>query len=104
MILFSYKTVKDFSEKYPDSTDALNTWYTILEKADLSNFNELRTIFNSADGVGNDLYVFNIKGNHYRLVARIHFNVRTIYIKFVGTHKQYDKLDIVDYEIDTTKI
>lgn len=94
MIIFSYKTIKDFIDKHPDSSDALNNWYTVLSKADFPNFNELRMMFNSVDAVGNDLYIFNIKGNHYRLVARIHFNVRTIYIKFIGTHNQYDKLDI----------
>lgn len=65
-----------------------------MSRGDFANFNELRLMFNSVDAVGNDLYVFNIKGNQYRLITRIHFNVRTVYIKFVGTHKQYDKLDI----------
>jgi len=50
-------------------------------------------MFSSAEGVGNDRYVFDIKGNKYRIIAMIHFNVRTVYIRFVGTHKQYDKVD-----------
>lgn len=54
----------------------------------------MRKTFGSADAVGNDLYVFNIKGNHYRLIARIIFKVRTVYIKFIGTHAEYDKVDI----------
>ncbi|MCE7040155.1 type II toxin-antitoxin system HigB family toxin [Dyadobacter sp. CY312] len=94
MIIFSYKTIRDFCDIYAETSDALNNWYTIVSKANFSNFNDLRLMFNSVDAVGNDLYVFNIKGNHYRLIARIHFNVRTVYIKFVGTHKQYDKLDL----------
>jgi len=63
-------------------------------KADFANFNELREMFGSADSVGRDLYVFNIRGNHYRLIVRIIFRVRTVYIKFVGTHKEYDKIDL----------
>ena len=50
-------------------------------------------MFNSADSVGNDRYVFNIKGNKYRLVAMIFFDKRTIFIRFIGTHSQYDDID-----------
>ncbi len=53
-------------------------------------------MFGSADYVGNGLYVFNIRGGNYRLIVRIIFRVRTIYIKFVGTHKQYDKVNLDD--------
>jgi len=63
--------------------------------ADWSTFNEIKQTFNSADFVGNDRYVFNIKGNKYRLVAVIHFDIRTVYIKFIGTHKEYDRIDIL---------
>ena len=93
MVVISYKAIKDFSAVRNDVSDALNNWYRIMEASDLGSFNEIRLIFNSVDAVGNDLYVFNIKGNNYRLVARIHFSVRTVYIKFVGAHSQYDKLD-----------
>ena len=57
-----------------------------------SNFNELRADFPSCDFVGNDRYVFNIKGNRYRLIAIIHFDIRTVYIRFLGTHAAYDKI------------
>lgn len=53
----------------------------------------MKKTFNSVDAVGNDRYVFNIKGNSYRIVAMIFFDIRTIYIRFVGTHKEYDKVD-----------
>lgn len=64
-----------------------------MGKNDFANFNELRMIFNSVDAVGNDRYVFNIRGNRYRLIALIHFDVRTVYILFVGTHGEYDKIN-----------
>jgi len=54
----------------------------------------MRQIFNSVDSVGNDLYVFNIKGNDYRLIVRIIFRVRTVYIKFIGSHQEYNKVDL----------
>jgi mRNA interferase HigB len=94
MIIFSYNTLREFAASHPDVEDALNNWYRIVSKANFSNFSEVRSFFNSVDCVGNDLYIFNIKGNSYRLAALIHFNVRTVYIKFIGTHKQYDKLDV----------
>jgi mRNA interferase HigB len=96
VVVISYRTIKAFIEEYKDAEDALNTWYIIAEKSDWANFNEVREVFNSVDAVGNDLYVFNIKGNHYRLIVRITFRVRTIYIRFVGTHKQYDKVNLDD--------
>ena len=94
MVVISYRTIREFIDKHKDTEDSLNNWYTIAEKSDWANFNELKEMFNSADAVGNDLYVFNIKGNHYRLIVRITFKVRTIYIKFIGTHKQYDKVSL----------
>ena len=93
MVVISYRVIREFSLKHPDASDALNNWYTITERSDWANFNEVRGIFNSVDSVGNDRYVFNIRGNKYRLIALIHFDIRTIYILFVGTHKEYDKVD-----------
>jgi mRNA interferase HigB len=93
MVVISYRTIRDFGDKHRESTDSLNNWYMIIEKGDFSNFNELRTVFNSVDAVGNDRYVFNIKGNKYRLIALIQFTVRTVYILFVGTHTEYNKVD-----------
>jgi mRNA interferase HigB len=93
VVVISYRTIREFIDEHDDAEDSLNNWYVFAEKADWSNFNELRRDFGSADAVGNDLYVFNIRGNHYRLVVRIIFKVRTVFIKFVGTHQAYDKLD-----------
>jgi mRNA interferase HigB len=76
MVIISYKTIREYGEKRIEAFEALDNWYTIVEKADFANFAELRAVFNSVDSVGDDLYVFNIKGNHYRLIVRIHFNVR----------------------------
>jgi mRNA interferase HigB len=96
VVIISYKTIREYVDSHKDVEDQLNNWYVITEKSDWSNFNEMRRIFNSVDAVGNDLYVFNIKGNNYRLIVRIIFRVRTVYIKFVGTHKEYDKINLDD--------
>lgn len=94
MVVISYRTIRDFAGKHPEVEDQLNNWYVIAGKSDWANFNELRQMFNSVDAVGNDLYVFNIKGNDYRLMVRIIFRVRTMYIKFIGTHREYDKVNL----------
>ncbi|MDB5013903.1 MAG: addiction module toxin RelE [Daejeonella sp.] len=71
----------------------MNNWYRLVNDADWANYYEMKEMFNSVDAVGNDRYVFNIKGNSYRIVAMIFFDIRTVYIRFVNTHSEYDKID-----------
>lgn len=95
MVVISRKKLTEFSLIHADAGEAFLKWYYETKLADWKNFNEVKSSFNSVDLVGNDRYVFNIKGNKYRLVALIHFNIRTVYIKFIGTHKEYDKIDVL---------
>jgi len=92
VVVISYGSLRDFFSKHTDAEDALNNWYRIVEKADWSNFHEMKQMFNSVDSIGNDHYIFNIRGNTYRIIALIFFNTRTIYVRFVGTHAAYDKI------------
>jgi mRNA interferase HigB len=93
MVVISKAVLKEFAGKYPDVEAALAKWYNETKAADWRNFSDLKKTFNSADAVANDRYIFDIKGNQYRLVALIIFTVRTVFILFVGTHKEYDKVD-----------
>jgi len=93
MVIISKSIIYRFCESHTIAIDSLNEWYVKCKAADWNNFAELKNDFNSADFVGNDRYVFNIKGNRYRLVAMIHFSIRTIYNRFIGTHADYDKID-----------
>ena len=93
MVIFTRTRINKFGLIHADSLNALHEWYKIVSQADWSNINDVRKTFNSTDYVGNDRFVFNIKGNRYRLVAHIQFDCRTIYIKFIGTHADYDKID-----------
>jgi mRNA interferase HigB len=93
MVIISKSIINQFGEAHPDCKDAILNWYCTTKIANWSNYHELKTNFNSADSVGNNRYVFNIKGNHYRLIALILFETRTLFILFIGTHKEYDKLD-----------
>lgn len=76
-----------------DSRIALERWFDIAEEAEWENFQDIREDFPATDYVGNQRYVFNIKGNNYRLVVVVKFTIGHIFIRFVGTHKEYEKID-----------
>ena len=71
---------------------ALYEWYYRVKRANWNNLLELKKDFNSVDFVGNERYVFNFKGNHYRIVCIIIFASKKVYIRFIGTHAEYDKI------------
>ena len=95
MRIISHRKLRDFYESKgrEDSKIALERWYQIAEEAEWKNFSDIRVDFPNADYVGNQHYVFNIKGNNYRLIVVIKFTINRIFIRFVGTHKEYDKID-----------
>lgn len=92
MVIVSKTILNEFSRKHSAASEPLNYWNEIVKKANWSNPNDILLDFNNVDVVGNDRYVFNIKGNAFRLVVMIHFDIRTIYIRFIGTHAEYDKI------------
>ena len=93
MVVVSKAVLRDFAEKYPEAAVSVFKWYDVVCSSDWKNFSEMKNSFNSVDAVGNDRYVFDVKGNHFRLIALIIFKVRTVFILFVGTHSDYDQLD-----------
>ena len=93
MVVISRKILFDFAAAHSGTEEALDDWYRKTKSSSWTNFQDIKKTFNSVDYVGNDRYVFNIKGNKYRLVALIHFNRRTLYIRFIGTHREYDDID-----------
>ena len=93
MVVIAKRILSDFANTQPTAAEPLNKWYHITQKADWGHFAAMKQIFNSVDAVRNDSYVFNIKGNNYRLVAMIHFDKRTLYIRFIGTHEEYNKIN-----------
>jgi mRNA interferase HigB len=93
MNVVSYPAIKAFYTNHPNSEDGLNNWYRNSKKANWKDLNELKKDYPSVDYVGNDRYVFNICGNNFRLVARIIFIAKTVQVRFIGTHAEYDKID-----------
>ena len=93
MVVLSKAILLSFVERFPETEEAIFRWYGQTSAANWKNFSEMKNSFNAVDAVGNDRYVFNIKGNHFRLIALIIFKVRTVFVLFIGTHKEYDELD-----------
>ncbi len=95
MVIISQKAIRAFAIEHPTLLTALERWYNITKDADWKGFSDIKKQFNTTDAVGNGLFVFNIKGNDCRLIARIIFSTRTVFIRFIGTHKEYDMIDIL---------
>ncbi|MDR0657777.1 MAG: type II toxin-antitoxin system HigB family toxin [Mediterranea sp.] len=95
MRIVSHKKLKDFYETKgrEDSRVALERWYHVALKSDWKNLSDIKVDFPATDYTGNQHYVFNIKGNKYRLIVVIRFTMGYIFIRFVGTHAEYDKID-----------
>jgi mRNA interferase HigB len=86
--------LREFWEIYPDSEQHLLSWYRETLKAEWNSPNEIKQAYASASILKNSRVIFNICGNKYRLVVEINFNRKWLFIRFVGTHKEYDKIDV----------
>jgi len=95
MRIIAFRTLREFWEnpEYADSETSLRSWYHDAKNSDWKNSNELKQQYKHASIVGEGRVVFNIKGNTYRLVVLIDYEFKVIFIRFIGTHKQYDKID-----------
>ena len=95
MRVISVRTLKEFWEKpgNGDSEQALRAWYAEAKEAEWNGPSEIKAKYHSASIVGNGRVVFNIKGNKYRLIVAIKYDFKIAYVRFVGTHKEYDAID-----------
>ncbi len=93
MRVIAKSTLRAFWEKHGDAEVPLKTWYKIVERADWKDTHEVKKVYANASVIGNNRVVFNIKGNRYRIVVYVIFKLRKVFIRFVGSHQQYDKID-----------
>ncbi|WP_017736321.1 type II toxin-antitoxin system HigB family toxin [Pseudomonas sp. CBZ-4] len=93
MRIIAISQLKAFWQKYPDSEQTLLAWIDEAKNADWSNPTEIKEQFRNVSILKSRRVVFNIKGNDYRLVVAVAYRYGALYIKFVGTHKQYDTID-----------
>jgi mRNA interferase HigB len=93
MRIIAKKTLKEFWESHPDAEGPLLAWYREVKKEDWDTPTKVKEEYASASIVGNNRAVFHIRGNAYRLVVAINYPYRVVYIRFVGTHAEYDRTD-----------
>lgn len=86
-------TLKEFWLKYPDSEQELKTWHERIKQTTYLNPNEVLKEFHGADAIGNNRVVFNICFNKYRLIVVFRYKIKTVFIRFIGTHKMYDRIN-----------
>ena len=93
MRVFSQSTLRDFWAGHADAEQPLKAWYAEAERASWASPQDIKNRYRSADILPGDRVVFNIKGNSYRLIVSINYAFKAVYIRFVGTHAEYDAVD-----------
>jgi mRNA interferase HigB len=93
MRIIAKRTLRAFWIRYPDAEEPLLAWYREVEKADWEEPAQVKEKYRSASFVKGNRVIFNIKGNDYRLIVKINYEYRVVYVRFVGTHAEYDEID-----------
>jgi mRNA interferase HigB len=93
MRIIAKKTLRDFWEHHPDAQQVLKAWYHDAKQATWKTPSDIRQTYATASIVANNRVVFNFKGNTYRLIVAINYEFGIVYIRFVGTHQEYDQVD-----------
>ncbi len=93
MRIIARRTLREFRDRHPEAEQALRAWYHDARGADWQSPEAIKRVYANASILGENRVVFNIKGNRYRLVAAINYDYQICYIRFVGTHQEYDRID-----------
>lgn len=93
MRIIAKKTLREFWAKHVDCEQQLKAWYQEAEGAKWKGPRDIKRDYPGASFLAGNRVVFNIKGNHYRLIVKINYDYGMVWIRFVGTHAQYDKID-----------
>jgi len=91
--IIAKKTLREFWNKHPDCEEQLKSWYQETENSEWLSPNDIKKDYPSASILGDNRIVFNIKGNHYRIIIKINYDYQMIWIRFVGTHSEYDRIN-----------
>lgn len=93
MRIISRKKLKEFWEQHPDSEASLRAWFHEAEKAEWRHSSDIKAKYRTASILSSERVIFNICGNKYRLIVHMNFSFQIAYIRFIGTHSQYDRVD-----------
>lgn len=100
MRIVAVKFLREFWGKYPDAEQPLKSWVDEAKKAEWVQPSEIKEQYRNASILKNRRVVFNIKGNDYRLVVSMAYQYQAVYVKFIGTHKEYDSIDAETVEME----
>ncbi len=95
MRIIAISTLRAFWTKHPDAQTPLQAWYALASRAQWKSPSDIKAAYRNASLTANNRVVFNIKGNDYRLVVLVRYDKGLLFVKFVGTHAQYDKIDVL---------
>jgi mRNA interferase HigB len=98
MRIIALSTLRSFWEKHPQASAPLQSWYQEVSRAEWKTPTEIKAQYGNASFVGNCRVVFNIKGNDYRIVVAVAYRAGVMFIKFVGTHQEYDQINVETVE------
>ncbi|MBD2608060.1 type II toxin-antitoxin system HigB family toxin [Scytonema hofmannii FACHB-248] len=93
MRIIPRSTLRKFWEAYPDAEQALKAWYDEAFRAEWNSPTDIKSTYRNASIIGNNRVVFNIKGNDYRLIVHVRYYIGIIFIRFLGTHQEYNNVD-----------
>ena len=93
MRIIALSALREFWRKHPDAEVPLRSWYAVARRAVWSRPTGIKQAYRSASFAANNRVVFNIKGNDYRLVVAVHYNRGLMFVRFIGTHGEYDRID-----------
>jgi len=94
MRVIAKSTLQEFWARFPDAEEALKSWFAEAKKADWQNPADIKEKYRNASIIKDSRVVFNICGNKYRLVVKIRYKNAIVLIRFIGTHKEYDAIDV----------
>ena len=94
MRIIALGTLREFWIKHPDALEPLSAWYAIVSRVRWESPVDVKAAYRHASFLAENRVVFNIKGNDYRLVVAMHYNRQIVYVRFIGTHRQYDQLEV----------
>ena len=93
MRIISRKSLREFWEQHPDARQPLQAWYEDVKRAEWRSPADIKNVYRNASFLADNRVVFNIKGNNYRLIVVVQYDHGILYIRFVGTHRDYDGID-----------
>jgi mRNA interferase HigB len=93
MRIIARRALREFWGKHPDAEQALKAWFQDVQRSEWKTPTDIRQTYATASFIANNRVVFNIRGNHYRLIVAIKYEFSIVYIRFIGTHQEYDQID-----------